>query len=205
MRTDSEAIGRAVARCLSKRREIQAVYIFGSVATCRTRPDSDVDVAVLTARRARRADTLKYRLALMADPGSAPGRPDVEVVLLNEAPPLLAHRILSQGALVFERSRSARVKFQVDTVNRYLDVIPMFETHIEYLKKRVREGRRIIPTKTDQVESRKSSKWKSSRTANAEPNMNTNGEARTKKCERRRSTCVTLALPSTPQPAPASR
>lgn len=141
MKADLASIGRAVARCVSKRREIQAAYVFGSVATGRTRPDSDVDVAVLTPRRTRRADTLKYRLALMADLGSVLGRPDVEVVLLNEAPPLLAHRILSQGTLVFERSRSARVRFQVDTANRYLDLIPMFETHIRYLKKRVREGR----------------------------------------------------------------
>ena len=126
---------------MSKRREIQAAYIFGSVATGRTRPDSDVDVAVLTARRPRRADPLKYRLTLMADLGSALGRSDVEVVLLNEAPPLLAHRILSRGTLVSERSRSARVRFQVETANRYLDLIPMFETHIQYLKKRVREGR----------------------------------------------------------------
>ena len=125
---------------MSKRREIQAAYIFGSVATGRTRPNSDVDVAVLTAPRPRPSDALKYRLTLMADLGSALGRPDVEVVLLIEAPPLLAHRILSRGMLVFERSRSARIRFQVDTANRYLDLIPMFETHIQYLKKRVREG-----------------------------------------------------------------
>lgn len=141
MKTDFASIGQAVARCLSKRREIQAAYIFGSAATGRTRPDSDVDVAVLTARRAQGVDTVKYRLKLMADLGSALGRSDVEVVLLTEAPPLLAHRVLSQGTLVFERSRSARVRFQVETANRYLDLIPMFETHIQYLKKRVREGR----------------------------------------------------------------
>ena len=141
MKAELASIGRAVARCLSKRQEIQAAYVFGSVATGRTRPNSDVDVAVLIARRARRADTLKYRLTLMADLGSALGRSDVEVVLLGEAPPLLAHRILSQGTLVYERSRSARVTFQVATASRYLDLIPMLETHMQYLKKRVREGR----------------------------------------------------------------
>ena len=80
----------------------------------------------------------------MADLGSALGRSDVEVVLLGEAPPLLAHRILSQGTLVYERSRSARVAFQVSTAGRYLDLIPMLETHMQYLKKRVREGRIVI-------------------------------------------------------------
>lgn len=89
----------------------------------------------------RPAHRLKYRLKLLGDLGSALRRRDVEVVILNEAPPLLAHRILSQGKLVFERSASARVEFQVKTASRYLDLVPMLETHIRYLKKSVREGR----------------------------------------------------------------
>lgn len=138
---DFSSIKRGVTQCVSGRREIQAAYIFGSVAAGRARADSDVDIAVLVDRRVRPAQRLKYRLKLMADLGAALHRSDIEVVLLNEAPPLLAHRVLSQGKLVFERSASARVRFQVQTASRYLDLIPMFETHIRYLKKSVREGR----------------------------------------------------------------
>ena len=136
-------MARAVARCLSKRREVQAAYVFGSVAAGRARSDSDIDVAVLVNRRVRPAQMLKYRLRLMADLGSALHRSDVEVVILNEAPPLLAHRVLSRGKLVFERCPSARVRFQVRTAAQYLDLIPMFETHIRYTKKSVREGRTV--------------------------------------------------------------
>ena len=75
--------------------------------------------------------------------GSALRRSDVDVVILNEAPPLLAHRVLSRGVLAFERSRSARVQFQVRTAARYLDLMPMFETHIRYLKRNARRGRII--------------------------------------------------------------
>ena len=85
----------------------------------------------------------RYRLDLMTELGSALHRPDVDVVILNEAPPLLAHRVLSKGQLVFERSASARIRFQVMTANRYADLVPAFETYIHYLKKSVRE-RRII-------------------------------------------------------------
>ena len=46
--------------------------------------------------------SLDYRLKLMTDLGAALHRSDVDVVILNDAPPLLAHRILSQGTLVFE-------------------------------------------------------------------------------------------------------
>lgn len=132
---------QAVLRCVATRPAIEAAYVFGSVANGRTRSSSDVDVAVLLSRHVRTAQILKYRLALIADLGSALHRPDVDLVILNEAPPLLAHRILSRGKLVFERSPSARIRFQVKTASRYFDLIPMFETHIRYLKKSVREGR----------------------------------------------------------------
>lgn len=138
---DLSSVERAVAKCVSGRRDLQAAYVFGSVVTGRTRPDSDVDIAVLVDRRVRPAQLLTYRLQLTADLGSALRRSDIEVVVLNEAPPLLAHRILSQGKLVFERSPSARVRFQVRVASRYFDLLPMFETHIHYLKKSVREGR----------------------------------------------------------------
>jgi predicted nucleotidyltransferase len=139
----ARAIERAVSRCLSKRREIRAAYVFGSAATGRARRDSDVYVAVLLARPPKPARATGYRLGLMVDLGAALHRSDVEVVILNDAPPLLAHRVLSRGTLVFERSASARVAFQVKTASRYFDLIPMYETHIRYLKKSVREGRVI--------------------------------------------------------------
>ena len=139
--TDQSSIKRAVARTLAARREIQAAYIFGSVATDRARDDSDVDVAVLLDRRVRAGRMLKYRLTLTADLGAALHRSDIDVVILNQASPLLAHRVLSRGSLVFERSASARVRFQTRTASLYFDLIPMFETQIQYLKKGVREGR----------------------------------------------------------------
>lgn len=138
---DVLSIQTAVVECVSRKREIQAAYIFGSVATGRMRPDSDVDVAGLVSGRIQPDNMFKYRLKLMADLGFALHRSDVDVVILNEAPPLLAHRVLSMGKLIFERSASVRVRFQVNTVNRYADLVPMFETQIQYLKKSVRDGR----------------------------------------------------------------
>ena len=134
-------LARAVARCASTRREVVAAYVFGSVATGRTRADSDVDVAVLLARPLPPNRSLRYQLKLMADLGSALHRSDVDLVVLNDASPLLAHRVLSKGRLVFERSRSARVRFQVRTASRYADVIPMYETQIRYLKRQAQSGR----------------------------------------------------------------
>jgi len=132
-----------VVKCVSGKPEVLAAYVFGSVATGRTRRNSDVDIAVLLGDNIRPSGMFRYRLRLISELGSALHRPDVDVVILNEAPPLLAHRVLSKGKLVFERSASARIRFQVMTANRYADLVPAFETYIHYLKKSVRE-RRII-------------------------------------------------------------
>jgi uncharacterized protein len=132
---------RAVARCVSRRPEVQAAYIFGSVARGRARPDSDIDVAVLVRGPLPAGRALAYRVRLALDLGAALGRSDVQLVLLHEASPLLAHRVLSQGTLVFERSRVARVRFHVATARRYDDAVPTLERYVQRLKRDVREGR----------------------------------------------------------------
>ena len=130
---------RMVARVCARRPEIQAAYIFGSVAQGRTRPDSDIDIAVLLNRAPTGARALSYRLDLAAALGAALHRDDVQLVVLNDAPPLLAHRALSRGVLVFERSRAARARFQVETARRYADMVPAIERYVEHLKKQAQE------------------------------------------------------------------
>ncbi len=68
-------------------------------------------------------------------------RDDVDLIILNQAPPLLAHRVLSKGKLILERSASARIAFQVRAVNRYLDGQPMRNTYLAYLKKQTSAGK----------------------------------------------------------------
>src|SRR5437870_5392169 len=97
-----EEIEPALHSFLEERSEILVGYLFGSVVSGRTRPDSDVDIAVLVTDDVMRRDSFEYRLSRMADLISVLQRDDVDFVLLNEAPPLLAHRILKKGKLIFE-------------------------------------------------------------------------------------------------------
>lgn len=120
-----DSIKEAVLKCLENYPEVSASYVFGSVATGRTHSGSDVDIAVLVEPSIMTSDAFRYRLKLMADLMAALGRDDVDLILLNEANPLLAHRILRDGRLILERSSSDRVRFQVRAFNRYLDTQPM--------------------------------------------------------------------------------
>lgn len=76
-----------------------AAYLFGSAATGREHRESDIDVAVLLDREAypTAADRFEPRLSLIAALQRATHR-EVDVVVLNDTPPQLARRIMTEGA-----------------------------------------------------------------------------------------------------------
>jgi uncharacterized protein len=102
---------------------VLAVYVFGSVARGTASSSSDLDLGVLL--QSRPASTLDGRmLDEEARLERAVGRP-VQIVILNDAPPDLAYRVLRGGLLVLERNRAARVRFEVRTRNLYFDLLPV--------------------------------------------------------------------------------
>jgi predicted nucleotidyltransferase len=137
---DRETVAEKLVRMMSSRPEILAAYVFGSVVTGRTRPDSDIDVAVLLDPTFIKQLPLKYRADLIADTGAALATFNVDVVLLNEAPPALAHNVITKGKLIYERSRSARIAFQVRNLNLFLDLEPIHKIHLQYMKRRYFKG-----------------------------------------------------------------
>ena len=67
------------------------------------------------------------------------GRP-VDVVVMNEAPVDLIHRVLRDGKLVAERDRSARIRFEVKARNEYFDLLPILNEY-RRARPRARDGR----------------------------------------------------------------
>jgi hypothetical protein len=110
--------------------EVVAAYVFGSVARGTASTSSDVDVGLLL--RTRPASTLEGRmLDYEAAMERALARP-VQIVILNDAPPDLAYRVLRDGQVLLERDRAARLRFEVRTRNVYFDLLPIL---IEYRKR----------------------------------------------------------------------
>ena len=78
---------------LSDMKGIAAVYLFGSAVKGRFTKKSDIDLALLFSDYKK--DTID-RLAVMSSLSADIGR-NVDLVILNEASPLLFHEILSTG------------------------------------------------------------------------------------------------------------
>jgi predicted nucleotidyltransferase len=102
---------------------VVAAYLFGSVARGTRRPGSDVDIAVLYPADPP-VSLAGLPLDLEAELERLLGAP-VQVVILNRAPVDLIHRVLRDGALLVDRDRSARIRFEVKARNEFFDLQPI--------------------------------------------------------------------------------
>lgn len=106
---------------------IVAVYLYGSVAKGKERSESDVDIGVLYERPPE-ATLLAQPFADEARLGQLLACP-AQVIVMNQAPPDLVHRILRDGILVLEPNRSQRISFEVRARNLYFDLLPMLREY----------------------------------------------------------------------------
>ena len=99
-----------------------AAYLFGSQASGATTPLSDVDIALLLAPEVQSPGSIQA--AVISDLMLVLRRSDIDVVILNTAPPLLKQRAIS-GRLLYCRDDLARVRFEVAARREYFDTKPL--------------------------------------------------------------------------------
>ncbi|WP_206812335.1 type VII toxin-antitoxin system MntA family adenylyltransferase antitoxin [Paradesulfitobacterium ferrireducens] len=127
---------------IKHRQDIVALYLFGSYAANRPTLLSDIDLAVLFDKSVAQELFLPERLRLLAELSSMLGRDNVELIVLNEAPPSLGYRVLRDGKLLFagNNADSQIVNFKVKTLDRYFDYQPAQKIFSEGLARRIEEG-----------------------------------------------------------------
>lgn len=105
---------------------IASVYLFGSHAAGRAHRESDVDLGILLLweRYPTSRDRFEARVDLISDLGAALGRNDLDVVILNDAPPLFGRRIVYEGRRVFLGDPAADRIFVRDVQLRAADLEP---------------------------------------------------------------------------------
>ena len=117
--------------------EVVFALTFGSRTRGTGRPDSDLDLGVFLSSHLTAEERWRVRLRLQA---ALEGPLRIDVVPLNDAPPLLAHRAL-QGDVVFVRDRTAYVRFFVSSIARSEDERYYREIHERARRRRLEEGR----------------------------------------------------------------
>jgi hypothetical protein len=108
---------------LVARPEVVEAYLFGSRARGDASAHSDIDVAVHTDGTRPEAPW-GYVAEVTADLMAALGDSAVDVVVLDQAPPLLYHRVLRDGVRLFARDERATTTREGRALSRWCDWVP---------------------------------------------------------------------------------
>lgn len=123
------------------REHVVAAYLSGSQAAGTAGPLSDVDVAVVADPSLSDRERFELRLELAAEAGRTLATSEVDVVVLNDAPPLLRQRVIRDGALLVERDARERIRFATRALLDYLDTKPLRDELAAGLRHRLEEDR----------------------------------------------------------------
>jgi predicted nucleotidyltransferase len=123
-------------------------YLFGSQAEGKAGPLSDVDVAVLLGPQVGRGRWFNVQLDLIGELMSLFHRNDVDVVILNQATPVIAHEVVRSGQVLYEAEPGTRVDFEIAALRRYVDTEPLRQLQDRRLLERVEEYRLAFRSST---------------------------------------------------------
>jgi hypothetical protein len=136
---DAAALER-LSRALD-REGVVAAMLIGSQARGTAGPLSDVDIAVWHDPALDPSGRLHLQLELARVASEALRTDEVDIVMLNRAPPLLRHRAIRDAKRLVDRDPPQRVRFEARSLIDYLDTKPLRAERARGLRKRIREDR----------------------------------------------------------------
>ena len=106
----------------SSKREVLAVYLFGSWASGKSKKNSDADVAILLSPSAAKK-AFNFQMRWQEDLARILGT-NVDLVILNEADPLLKFQVYSKGLPAHIKMSASAEKHKWRAICEYWDWIP---------------------------------------------------------------------------------
>jgi predicted nucleotidyltransferase len=114
---------------------VKFAYLFGSIASGKAGPLSDLDMAIYLDRR---LDSFKYRLQLMERLARLLKSEKFDLVVLNSAPVVLKYEVVKNG-VILKDDRPRRVMFETAVLQEYLDTAYLRKVQREYIQQQLRE------------------------------------------------------------------
>ncbi len=138
---------------LEKDKRVMFAYLFGSRARGQAGPLSDTDIAVYLDRRVKQGE---YRLKLMERLSKFLKSDHLDLVVLNQAPPLLRHEIIKYGRLLKENA-ARRIPFETEVIRECLDTAYLRQIQRAALAENIRKGTAFGPQRPRRRPARKTS------------------------------------------------
>ncbi|SHJ54540.1 type VII toxin-antitoxin system MntA family adenylyltransferase antitoxin [Paramaledivibacter caminithermalis] len=108
---------------------IKLMYVFGSYAKDKNNKNSDLDIAVLLEKEYNPI----VKLNIIGDLVEIFKRDDIDLVILNDANPVLRHQIIKHGKILYEDSEETKVNFEVKVLKEYMDMEHFRKTQMKYI------------------------------------------------------------------------
>lgn len=119
---------------------VKVAYLFGSTVRGEANSLSDIDVAVLFDDAFLQKEEFDFQLDLISKLTGLLNTNNVDLVVLNNSPLLLAYNIIRDG-IILKSDEFLRVKFETKIMSRYLDERYHIERHAkESLKRMAKSG-----------------------------------------------------------------
>ncbi|MHB0878537.1 MAG: type VII toxin-antitoxin system MntA family adenylyltransferase antitoxin [Anaerolineae bacterium] len=118
---DTTVAETTIVRTLRAHPEVRLAYLYGSRVDGTVGPLSDYDVAVLLDDAAVTFEAgfvLAHELRMVLDA-------EVDLVVLNQAPIVLAYSVIAQGRRLLERDVATRVDYESRVLSLYGDYLPV--------------------------------------------------------------------------------
>jgi uncharacterized protein len=106
---------------LKEDKRITALYLFGSAAEENLKPLSDIDIAVLLSRSIPKEKQLDVYLDISVKISELLETDEVDLLLMNSAPPHIIQELLSNKKLIFYNDKEELVSFIERNTMLYLD------------------------------------------------------------------------------------
>ena len=130
-----DSLRRCIRRVLTRYPFIEAAYLFGSHASGRAGPDSDVDLGLVGSK----ADFEACKLSILADL-VAEGIDRVDLVSLEGADPTMRFEAVHPNCLVFARPAFDHGQYFSRALREYFDLEPYLRIQRAAYKQRVLDG-----------------------------------------------------------------
>ena len=126
-------LSKRIASLLEPRPEVLEAYLYGSHAQGRAQPHSDIDVAVYIDESIAEEGAFGYRAQLITELMAGLHSNDIDLLILNQAPPALYYHVLRDGIRVQSRDLAETTTREGYAVSRYCD----FAAHLAKIDERV--------------------------------------------------------------------
>ncbi len=120
----------------SSKDSVILAYLFGSTVRGDTGRLSDVDIGILLNENISKNDRFDLELKLISEISALIKKNKIDLVVLNEAPLLLAYNIIKNG-IILKSSETERVNFETKILSMYMDEKYYIKRHTEETLKRI--------------------------------------------------------------------